>query len=437
MVIGLLILLYSTVGSGVEQPKKQPPNTNMNSIAESYVKLVLSVGQHDPDYVDAYYGPPSWKTDAQAQKKPVQQIKAEATRLQGQLSGIDIGSTDELARLRHQYLIKQNDAMIARTEMLAGKKFTFDEETSALYDVVAPQHDEKYFQRILSEIEKLLPYGEGTLTERYVRYRNQFVIPADKLDAVFSAAITECRKRTKEHIGLPDGENFRVEYVKDKAWSAYNWYQGNFHSLIQVNTELPIYVDRAIDLAAHEGYPGHHVYNALLEGRLVKKRGWLEFTVYPLFSPQSLIAEGTANFGIEVAFPGKERIEFERKALFPLAGLDPAQTETYYAIQRLFKELDYVSNLAARRYLNGEIDREQAAQLLVTYGLMAPDRAKQRVRFIDQYRSYVINYNLGEDLVRKYIESRVGRDDRPEVRWKEFENLISSPRLPSGLMVSQ
>lgn len=435
IVIGLVILFYSTVGSGVEQPKKQPPNTNMNSIAESYVKLVLSVGQHDPDYVDAYYGPPSWKTDAQTQKKTLQQIKAEATALQGQLKEINIASEEELERLRHQYLTRQIASMVARTEMLAGKKFSFDEETRALYDVVAPQHDEKYFQRILSEIEKLLP-GQGTLTDRYVRYRNQFVIPADKLDAVFSAAITECRMRTTEHIRLPEGENFRVEYVKDKAWSAYNWYQGNFHSLIQVNTELPIYVDRAIDLAAHEGYPGHHVYNVLLEERLVKKRGWLEFTVYPLFSPQSLIAEGTANFGVEVAFPGKERIELEKKVLFPLAGLDPAQTETYYAIQRLFKQLDYVSNLAARRYLNGEIDRDQAAQLLVTYGLMAPDRAKQRVRFIDQYRSYVINYNLGEDLVGKHIESRGGTNDRPEVRWKEFENLISSPRLPLGLMVS-
>jgi hypothetical protein len=28
---------------------------------------------------------------------------------------------------------------------------------------------------------------------------------------------------------------------------------------------------------------------------------------------------------------------------------------------------------------------------------MAP-RAEQRVRFFDQYRSYVINYNLGKDL---------------------------------------
>ena len=55
------------------------------------------------------------------------------------------------------------------------------------------------------------------------------------------------------------------------------------------------------------------------------------------------------------------------------------------------------------------------------------------MRFIDRYRSYVINYNLGKDLVRRFIESRGGTDDRPDKRWEEFERLLASPRLPSGL----
>ena len=76
--------------------------------------------------------------------------------------------------------------------------------------------------------------------------------------------------------------------------------------MIQVNTDLPIFIDRAVDLACHEGYPGHHVYNMLMEKNLVRERGWMEFSVYPLFSPQSLIAEGSANFGIEVALPGED-----------------------------------------------------------------------------------------------------------------------------------
>jgi len=67
------------------------------------------------------------------------------------------------------------------------------------------------------------------------------------------------------HVELPATERFTIEYVTGKSWSGYNWYQGDYKSLIQVNTDLPIYIDRAIDLACHEGYPGHHVYNVLLE----------------------------------------------------------------------------------------------------------------------------------------------------------------------------
>ena len=175
---------------------------------------------------------------------------------------------------------------------------------------------------------------------------------------------------------LPADEQFTVEYVTNKSWSGYNWYQGDFRSLIQVNTDLPIYIDRAIDLACHEGYPGHHVYNALLEKHLVKDRGWVEFTVYPLFSPQSLIAEGTANFGIEVAFPGQgaRRVRAGHRC-FPLAGLDPARAAEYYEVQALVDQLSYAGNEAARRYLNGEIDAAQAAAWLERYALMPHDRA--------------------------------------------------------------
>jgi hypothetical protein len=404
----------------------------MNRIAESYVKLVLAVGQHDADYVDAYYGPPEWRTEAEAKKRPLPEIRAEAETLIADLQTHPPRESDEILRLRHQYLVRQLQSMVARVDMLAGRKLTFDEESKALYDAVAPANDAAYFQRILGQLEAAVP-GKGPLAARVEAFRQRFVIPRERLDAVFKAAIDECRRRTLAHIEVPPGESFVVEYVTDKSWSGYNWYKGGFHSLIQVNTDLPIFIDRAIDLACHEGYPGHHVYNALLEKHFVRDRGWPEFSVYPLFSPQSLIAEGTANFGIEVAFPGEERTAFEREKLYPLAGLDPAQAAAYAEMQRLVQKLSYAGNEAARRYLNGEISREDAAAWLVRYGLMAPERAAQRVRFMEQYRSYVINYNLGQDLVRQYIESRGGTADHPAKRWEEFARLISSPRLPSEL----
>jgi hypothetical protein len=405
--------------------------TAMDTIAERYVKLVLALGQHDGDYVDAYYGPPEWKKEADAAKLPLDAIAATASELIAAL-GRERQPADEMARLRLHYLQRQLSALAARVRMLKGERLSFDEESRALYDAVAPTLPESHFQQILDRLDTRFP-GSGRLVDRYDAFRKAFVIPREKLDAVFQRAVQACRERTLQHVKLPADERFTVEYVTNKSWSGYNWYQGGFRSLIQVNTDLPIYIDRAIDLACHEGYPGHHVYNVLLEKNLVKDRGWIEFTVYPLFSPQSLIAEGTANFGIEVAFPGRERADFERTVLFPAAGLDPARAAEYYEVQAMVDQLAYAGNEAARRYINREIDAAQAAAWLERYALMPHDRAVQRVRFFDQYRSYVINYNLGKDMVRRYIESRGSTPDRPPKRWEEFEKLLSSPRLPSDL----
>ena len=403
----------------------------MSTISREYVHLVLSLGKHDPDYVDAYYGPDDLKQEAEAAALGLDAIGARATALIGRVATMPVGA-DELAGLRKQYLEKQLGALSARVRMLKGEKLSFDAESKALYDAVAPHYDEAHFAQVLDKLEARFP-GSGPLVERFDAWRRAFVIPREKLNTVFQTAIAACRDRTAAHLTLPQGERFTVEYVTNKSWSGYNWYQGNFRSLIQVNTDLPIYIDRAIDLACHEGYPGHHAYNALLEQHLVKNRGWIEFTVYPLFSPQSLIAEGTANYGIDVAFPGPARIEFETSKLFPLAGIDPARAPEYYQVQGLVEHLSYAGNEAARRYLDGKIDREAAAAWLQKYALMPKDRAAQRVRFIDQYRSYVINYNYGKDLVRRYIESKGGTADNPARRWQEFEKLLSSPRLPSGL----
>ena len=431
----ILLLLAGCAVNRTATPAHGEPasmNSPINSIAESYVKLVLAVGQHDADYVDAYYGPPEWRAEAEAKKRPLAEIRSEAETLIADLGTHPAAGGDELARLRHQYLLRQLQAMVSRIDMLAGRKLTFDEESKALYDAVAPTLDAAHFQRILDQLETLVP-GDGPLAPRVEAFRQALVIPRDRVDAVFKAAIDECRRRTLAHLTLPKEETFTVEYVTGKSWSAYNWYKGGFHSLIQVNTELPIFIDRAIDLACHEGYPGHHVYNVLLEKHLMRDRGWPEYSVYPLFSPQSLIAEGTANFGIEVAFPGEQRTAFEREKLYPLAGLDPGKAERYSEVQKLLQGLSYAGNEAARHYLNGEMSRQDAEAWLVRYALMSPERAAQRVRFMDQYRSYVINYNLGQDLVRQYIESRGGTADQPGKRWDEFTRLISSPRLPSGL----
>lgn len=407
----------------------------MDKIAGSYVKLVLLVGQYDEGYVDAYYGPEEWKPSplTAEQKKifPYKSLLKEADNLIQSLNSISSASLNGLEKLRYEYLVKQISAVKARIEILNGRKLNFDEESMALYDAAAPAHSNEYFAGLSHALDSLLP-GKGTMAEKLEVFRKDFIIPKDKIDTVFKAAINECRRRTLEHIKLPANENFSVEYVTGVPWGAYNWYKGNEFSLIQVNTELPIYIDRAIDLACHEGYPGHHVYNALLEKILVREKGWLEYTVYPLYSPQSLIAEGTANYGIEMAFPGEERIEFEKNTLFPLAGLDSSKAGKYYAVIDLTNKLNYAMTEAARQYIDGKLSRQGVIDWLIKYGLSTPERAERSFRFIEHYRSYVINYSLGQDMIKSYIEKNGGGKDSLK-RWELFHYIISTPQTPSGL----
>jgi hypothetical protein len=428
-ILGLALAAIAMTGQIVPTPDP------LKSVSERYVKLVLAVGLHDTDYVDAYYGPAEWRTQVQTEQPALAEIDKRAEALTAEVAkapALPRAKADaELWRLRLQYLERQLSALRARVAMLQGKRFAFDEESRALYDAVAPRFTDADFDAVLVKLESKIP-GEGPLIQRYEKFKDAFIIPRDRLDQVFRTAIRACRDRTTAAIELPAGESFTVEYVTGKSWSGYNWYQGNYKSLIQVNTDLPIYIDRAIDLACHEGYPGHHVYNALLEKHLVRDREWMEFTVYPLFSPQSLIAEGTANYGIEVAFSTAERVAFERDILFPLARLDASRAKEYYDILALVDQLSYAGNEAARRYLDGQIDAKAAVDWLVRYAMMPRPRAEQRVKFFDQYRSYVINYNLGKDLVRAYVERRA-RSAAPAQKWREFAALLSSPRLPSGL----
>ena len=402
------------------------------ALSERYVRLMLAIGLHDADFVDAYYGPAQWKQDVDAAGP-----RPEAALLeQGEALGAALAATPvppgELERLRRDYLIAQTRAAVTRLKIRTGARLDFDAESRALYDAVAPAHADSDFDQDLAALEALVP-GPGSLAERVEAYRQRFVVPPDKLDVVFRAAVGACREQTARHLALPAGEQFEIEYVTGKPWSGYNWFKGEYRSLIQINTDLPVFIDRALDLACHEGYPGHHAYNVLLEHHLVRGKGWQEFAVYPLFSPQSLIAEGTANFGIDVAFPGDARVALERDRLFPLAGLDPAQARQYYTLLESVERLSHAGNEAARRYLNGAITASQAADYLVTYTLTSRPRAEQRVRFFDRYRAYVINYTLGKDLVRAYVERQGGTAEAPDARWRIFGALLSSPRLPSGL----
>lgn len=429
MRLSLAIMLVLTAGCRPERPAPADPG-RLDAVARRYVVLGLGLGRHDANYVDAYYGPDSLRSVAAAESLSVEGVRSAAESLIAVLGDSVPRYTDSLVGLRHRFLRVQLGSMAARARMLGGARLTFDQEAQALYDAVPPDFGEAHFDSLLGRLDSMLP-GRGPLAKRYQHFRDGLVIPGTKVDTVFKTAIAACRERTLAHLPLPPRERFDLEYVKGTPWNAYNWYKGDYRSVIQVNLDFPIPIDRAVDLACHEGYPGHHVYNALLEQALARGRGWVEFSLYALFSPQSLIAEGSANFGIDMAFPPVERLAFERDSLFPLAGLDPSLAERNAAVRQLVERLNYARNEVARRYLDGELDAAGARAVMQRHWLVSPDAAAKTVRFIDTYRSYVINYNLGRDLVAAWVERTGGEGEAG--RWGAFRALLSAPHLPRDL----
>lgn len=431
-----IVLLVVSCGEKKEQKQLSDLELKMNSIAENYVKLVLEVGKYDPNYVDAYYGPKEWKPkeeNLQFDSTAYNQLVSIADSLLNELELLSEYNATELETLRYRYIYKQLFAVKAKIIILNGSVLPFKLESRALYDVTPPQVSEEELQNVLDELDKILP-GKGNVTERFIQFRKKFEIPKDKIAKVFDAALNECKIRTSKFVNLPAGENFKVEYVAEKPWGAYNWYKGNLFSVIQIAVDFPVYINSAVGLAAHEGYPGHHVYNILLEQNLVKNKGWIEYTIYPLHSPQSLIAEGTAVYGEELLFPGDERMKFEKGVLFPLAHLDTTNADLYYKVLDLQKKLDGSSLLAAKNYLNGDWTKEETLTWLQKFQLRSKERAEKFLSFIETYRSYVVTYNMGEILIRDYIERNGGTEDNLARKWEIFNQLISTPQTPSGLL---
>src|ERR1041384_2949439 len=123
----------------------------MNELAHQYVQIVLGVGEHDEDYVDAFYGPADLRDQARQQHLPLDELRLRAQAAIDELRD-RAEPDDSLERLRHRYLVKQLSAVIGRIDMLSGKRFSFDAESRILYDAVSPHYDEAFYQRLIDDI---------------------------------------------------------------------------------------------------------------------------------------------------------------------------------------------------------------------------------------------------------------------------------------------
>jgi hypothetical protein len=399
-------------------------STSMDSEVREYVKLAVGLGQRDSDSLDYYAGPQALAAETMKRPPTLRALRDSAAELLARVKQEQPANTEGQAR--KAFLSQQLQAVISRIDVVTGVPSNFDAETKSSFGVVVPaSYNRSDVAAVQGELQRLLP-GTGSLAERYQAFDYRFIVPRKLVPAVMARAMDACREATRAHVTLPAGEAVTVEYVRNKPWSAYSWYKGGSRSVVQVNMDFALTVDRVMNLACHEAYPGHHTYNSIRDTQLVHGKGLEEYTVQLTFSPQSMLSESIATLAVDVAFPEQQRLAFERDVLFPLAGLDGKDATLYLRVEALVDRLHTVEPAIAREYLDGRLEFERAGAELESAALMAHPEAA--LLYMNEYRSYVATYTYGRDLVAAELQRRSGGDT--EAQWKVYREWMSvDPQL--------
>ncbi len=402
-----------------------PEAVTIDTLAHRYGGLMVELGERDLDSLDFYVGNDPGIERLRLQPESIDGLHESAQRLRAALD--ELGAVSALEEARRDFLRTQIDAMILRTEQLKGKNRSFDEESRVFFGVVAPKDEDAAERRgVRSRIAGMLGDEEHP-ARAYSRFEERFVVPPERVPAVMDAALRECRAVTLQHMLLPAGEHVEVRYVSHKPWSAFSRYMGGAHSVIQVNMDYPLTLDRVLELACHEGYPGHHVFNMMRDVAVVQGLGREEFRVQPTFSPQSYVSEAAASYAPELALPDAVRLPIERDVLAPLAGLKGGDFERYLKLEGLVDRLHTAEPSIAREYLDGALDWARAADALERETLM--EHGEITLLYLNQFRTYMLAYTEGHDRVKALIEG--GGADEAE-RWRRYRGLMMNPVVSLG-----
>lgn len=412
----LALLALATIGC---RPAQQSP---LDEEARRYVRLAVALGERDPDSLDFYAGPEGAVGDVRRDPPPLPAIKLEARELARRLSADTFGPAEAI---RAHALSADLAAIAARVDLLTGTRLPFDRESAVFFGLVPPPADEARLTQIRSRIADLVGHG-GRLVDRYTAFAARFTVPPDRLANVMRAAIGECRRRTLAHVALPPDEQVTLEFVRDKPWGAFSRYLGDARSTIQINTDFQFTVDQVLQIACHEGYPGHHTRNTLKAPRRDAADDPPERSIQLMFAPEALESEGAAMLAADVAFPAEERVRFVGEQLFPLAGLDRAGADRHVEVERLTGDLQAVQADVTRRYLDGGLEFARAVTVLEEEALVP--HAEALVKYINEYRSYVTAYTAGKALVSSRVEACAGLRPADEIRWRCFKSETLTPR---------
>jgi hypothetical protein len=392
-----------------------------DNIAERYVRLGLALEAHLPGYVDAYYGPPAWRSEVEAGgPRPVAGLAAEADDLARAIAAAEMDAQ------RRDFLARQVRAMQCSLAALQGETFSLAEEAERLYDITPAWTDEAIFGEAHRALAELLPPGDS-LAERMAARRKALEIPVEQVKALLGEITAELRRRTQARFPLPDDEAFEVQFVKDQPWGGYNWYLGGCRSRIDINTDLPLRIAHLTGLLAHEGYPGHHTELANKELRLARGRGWIEHTIALINSPSCVIAEGIATRALEVLMGEEARIAWQAE-LFRRAGYAHLDARREHAIDEATRGLEGISGNAAFLLHDRGASDDEVVAYIQRWRLATAEEARKSLSFLKapRNRAYIFTYHYGGALLDALFSAKRDRD-----AW--FTRLLTEPVTPGQI----
>ncbi|MEP7054211.1 MAG: DUF885 domain-containing protein [Actinomycetota bacterium] len=384
-------------------------------IPREYCLLGLRFNRLIDGFVDAYFGAEALRAQVAAELLPdPRNLARRAKELRTELPSAG------LAPARADYLDGQLAALEVSGRKLAGDEIGFVEEVEGYFQVRPDYGDQAAYAEAHIALEELLP-GEGSLGDRYRAYRSADELPAARVRDVVLAFSSALRDRVRATYGLPDAETVEYEIVGDRPWSGFNYYKGNFASVVAINSDLPMRAADVPSLVAHESYPGHHTEHCRKERLLVDEARHAEQTIFLVNTPECLMAEGLADLGLRatvgagwgawatevyadlgIRFDG-ERVEQIGKALLPLATV----------------RQDVVMMLHDR----GASD-DEAVAYLARWSLLPDERARKALTFYRDplWRAYTSTYVEGYRLLRGWLDA--GGD---------FLRLLDEPLTPRAI----
>jgi hypothetical protein len=374
-----------------------PPS--LDTIGERYVRAALQLAQHDPDLVEAWRGSESL---IPGPRVPVAAIAADIAQLRRAIDqhANDVGSAAGKARI--DYLDAQLRGLHFAAGRLLGTSAGLDDQARDEFAVAFGQPDADAVQRALADIDRLLP-GPGRAIDKITALRRRLTIPEGRKAAVMQLALDACRDAVASAIDLPTDDTVTIRFHKNLPWDAFARYHGDHRTTIEVNDDGPLDVSRALRLACHEGYAGHHVQHLLID-RVFAERHWPELQLTPGFGRHLLLLEGAAEAGSELAFPPGRRAALYRDRLFPAASLDAADIDALVRIEDLLPSLLPVVTEVARQYLDSRITAEHATERLSSEALIGNPQAT--LAFIERRRARALVYGEGRRVIYSMMASR-------------------------------